>query len=105
MPGKSRHGKGKHSQHSKKSKVLRRQGTPAAIPQATATTVEIPKQATSTAASPIPKAANLLPKAANMASAKTAVNPYPYITSELRRIAILAGIIIVILIILSIILS
>jgi hypothetical protein len=94
MPGKSRHGKGKH--YSKKSKVLRRQGTAAATPQATASMTEIPKQAT-------PATAPLVKTAA--ASAKTAANLYPYITSELRRIAILAGIIIVILIVLSIVLS
>jgi hypothetical protein len=94
MPGKSRHGKGKH--YSKKSKVLRRQGTAAAMPQATASMPEIPKQATSVA-TPLVKAA--------VASGKTATNLYPYITSELRRIAILAGIIIVILIVLSIVLS
>ena len=98
MPGKSRHGKGKHSQHSKKSKVLRRQGTMAAMPPATATTTEIPKQVASMTAPPVPRAATATPT-------KTATNQYPYITSELRRIAILAGIIIVILIILSITLS
>ena len=93
MPGKSRHGKGKH--YSKKSKVLRRQGASPAMPQATASIPEIPKQAISVA-TPLVKA--------TAASAKTA-NLYPYITSELRRIAILAGIIIIILIVLAIILS
>lgn len=96
MPGKSRHGKGKH--YSKKSKALRRQGTTPAVPQATASIPEIPKQV-------IPVAASTVRKAANAATAKTAVNLYPYITSELKRIAILAGIIIVILIVLSIVLS
>jgi len=97
MPGKSRHGKGKHSRYSKKSKALRRQGiTP--VPQATSNMPDVPKQMTPTSAMPVLKAATIAP-------GKTAANQYPYITSELRRIAILAGIIVVILIVLSIVLS
>jgi len=98
MPGKSRHSKGKHSHSSKKSKALQRQGTTAAMPHATGTTPEMQKQVAILATSPGLKAATATP-------AKTATNQYPYITSELRRIAILAGIIIVILIVLSITLS
>jgi hypothetical protein len=100
MPGKSRHGKGKHPHYSKKSKALRRQGTPATaatVSQAAAGTSEITRPVAPMSAPPAPKAA--------MPTAKAAVNPYPFITSELRRIAILGGIIIVILVVLSIVLS
>jgi hypothetical protein len=97
MPGKSRHGKGKHFHYSKKSKALRRQGAAATVSQATAGTPEIPRPAAPAAVPATPKAA--------VSTAKATVNPYPYIASELRRIAILGGIIIVILIVLSIVLS
>ena len=97
MPGKSRHGKGKHPHYSKKSKALRRQGT-TAMPQAAAGMPDIPKQAAPVTAPPVPRTTAVAP-------AKTTINQYPYITSELRRIAILAGIIIIILIVLSITLS
>jgi hypothetical protein len=98
MPGKSRHGKGKHPHNSKKSKTLRRQATAPMMSQATAGMPETPIRAAPAAIAPGPKAAG-------MATAKAGVNPYPYITSELRRIAVLAGIIIVILVVLSIVLS
>jgi hypothetical protein len=97
MPGKSRHSKGKHPHYSKRSKALRRQATATAATQATAGMPESLQQAASAATAPVPKAAS--------STAKTAEIQYPYITSELRRIAILAGIIIVILVVLSIVLS
>ncbi len=99
MP-KSRHSRGKHPHYSKKSKALRRQGTPgtaATVSQATAAMPEIPRPVA-------PGAAPLVSKA-SVPTAKAAVNLYPYITSELRRIALLGGIIIVILVVLSVVLS
>jgi hypothetical protein len=98
MPGKSRHGKGKHHHQSKKSKALRRQGTAAATPAATGTTAAAPP-----AAAP-PVKVTPSPKAAGT-PAKPAVIEYPYAIDELKRIGILAGIAIVILFILSFIVS
>ncbi len=98
MSGKSRHGKSKRFHYSKKSKALRRQEAAAAISPATAGTPEIPRPLLAPTTTPtVPKAA--------ITTAKGTVNPYPYITSELRRIAILGGIIIVILIVLSVVLT
>lgn len=94
MPGKSRHGKGKHPHHSKKSKAKQRHGaialqqpTVAETPQPVATIITPPSLKT-----PAPPA-------------KSRIAQYPYITTELRRIGILAGIILVILIVLALVLS
>jgi hypothetical protein len=101
MPGKSRHGKGKHPHYSKKGKIRQRQvsaGTPqpagAGLPQPAA--ASIPKPAAPATAPRAPKA-SVSPAAAAIAYSSNVV-------SELKRIGILTGIIIVILIILSIVL-
>ena len=93
MPGKSRHGKGKH--YSKKSKTMMRQGTAPAVSSASAAAPEATRPAAP--AAPAPRAA--------IATSRVIGNPYPFIASELRRIGVLAGIIIVILVVLSIILT
>ncbi len=94
MPGKSRrHGKGKHPHHSKKSKAIQHKEA-AALQQTAATSV--PGQAAAIDTTPLPKVA--------ATPAKTRTLQYPYITGELRRIGILAGIILVILIILAVVL-
>ena len=93
MPGKSQHGKRKYPHHSKKSKAIQRQES-AALQQPAATSA--PRQAAAIDTTPLPKATAAL--------AKTRTLQYPYITGELRRIGILAGIILVILIILAIVL-
>jgi len=92
MPGKSRHGKGKHPHHSKKSKAIQRRQAGVIQQQ--------PDSATAAPAAPVQPAP--VPTAAATPKVRTA--QYPYITSELRRIGILAGIILVILIVLSIVL-
>ena len=92
MPGKSRHGKGKHPHHSKKSKAIKRQAGNLLQQQATAVT---PKPAAPAEVSPAPKAA---------APAAVTAPRYPYVTGELKRTGILAGIVIVVLIVLSIVL-
>ncbi len=93
MPGKSRHGKGKHPHHSKKRRAIRRQASaPLQQPASVA-----PKPAASAKAEPAPKPA---------AMTDTATMPRNlYIIDELKRIGILAGIIIVILIVLAIVLG
>jgi hypothetical protein len=98
MSGNSRHGKGRRFHYSKKSKALRRQGTAPGVSPATAGMPEVSRPA---AAATTP----LVPKAAAISKAKTTENPYPYIASELRRIAILGGIIIIILVVLVVVLT
>jgi len=94
MPSKSRHAKGKHPHHSKKSKAIQRQGAMALQQHKVA---EEPMQAATIDTIPSPKATT--------APVKTKALQYPYITGELRRIGILAGILLVILIILAVVLS
>jgi hypothetical protein len=94
MPGKSRHGKGKHGHISKKSRARQRQGiTP--LSQTAADNIPQPAVTTSTPSSPKIPAPPTRLKAVQ----------YPYITTELRRIGILAGIILVILVVLALVLS
>jgi hypothetical protein len=93
MPSKSRAGKGKHPHQSKKSKAIRRQEATRIQPHKT---VDSPQPA-AVATKPAAEAASTLEK--------TRTIQYPFIVSELRRIGILAGIILVILIILALILS
>ena len=94
MTGKSRHGKGNHPSRSKRRKgkqhfsaaVIQQQATtethePVALPRATAPAASVPAQ---------------MPK-------PTPVQ-YPYILAELRRIGILAGIILAILVVLALVL-
>lgn len=87
MPGKSRHGKGKRYQYSKKHKNTPRQNTAAAPVAATAAAT---KPVTPAQTAPVGKAA--------AAPASVITNQYAYIPGDLRRIGILTGIIIVILI-------
>ncbi len=93
MPGKSRHGKGKHPHHSKKSKAMMRQASTPLNQQATAVA---PKPVESVKAPTVPKS--------NAALEANATLRYPYVTGELKKIGILAVIIIVALIVLSIVL-
>jgi hypothetical protein len=104
MPGKSRHGKGKHRHQSKKSKAMQRQRTLVATPATPATPVAT---GTSAAAPPAaaPSARATPPIKTVRATAKTAAIDYTYVIGELKRIGILAGIAIVILFILSIFIS
>ena len=96
MPGKSRHGKGKHPHRSKKSKAIQRQETRASQRNAALDTRPI------AAATDIDKTATPKP---TVTSEKTKTIQYPFIAGELRRIGILAGIILIILIILALVLS
>lgn len=94
MPGKSRHAKGKHPHHSKKSKIKQRQATMSFQQHVTA---EAPKQKIY-----VDKSS---PTAVTASPVKVRTALYPYITGELRRIGILAVIILVILIVLALVLS
>ena len=89
MPGKSRHGKGK------KKRAKQRPAIAAVQQQAVA---QSPKAA-APAATPAPSVRMSTPPP------KTTVVRYPYITAELRRIGILAGIMFAILIVLAVVLS
>jgi len=93
MPGKSRHGKGKRHQYSKKRNIPR-QNT---VAQPMAATAVAPKPAATVPTAPVGKAA------ASTASVKA--NHYAYVLGDLRRIGLLTGIIIVILFVLYFVLS
>jgi hypothetical protein len=98
MPGKSRRGKGKHPHYSKKSKIRQRQ-VGAGLPQPTG--AGLPQQAAASVPQP---AAPVSARPVSKAAATTATIQYP-IVSELKRIGILTGIIIIILVILYIVLT
>jgi hypothetical protein len=94
MPAKSKHGKGKHPRHSRKSKAIQRQAAPAVKQEVQAGTAIPPVAADATPA---------LKAKAEPAKTKTIQNPF--IVSELRNIGILAGIILVVLVLLAVFLS
>ena len=97
MPGKLRHGKAKY--HTKKSKAKQRSTT---LPSQQAVVMS-PKPAVATSVSaPLEKVRTT--EKTRTAAVSGAVR-YPYITAELKRIGILAGIILVILIVLALVLS
>jgi hypothetical protein len=95
MSGKSRHSHGKHSSHGKKKKMKLRQQLLASQPSPAAVPAEAP----------------VSPPEAPVAEVKKSVSPppimakYPYIFTELRRIGILGGVMLVILIALALILT
>lgn len=99
MPHKSRHGRGKHPHSRKRSKIRQMQAVAGSPPQTTNGIAQpsVPAGVAPTPKSPMPKAA-ALPAAAMPAH-------YEYVNSDLKRIAILTGIIFVILIVLYFILS
>ncbi len=95
MPGKSRHGKGKHFSQGKKKKDRRSPLGVVAQRQVVTEThkpVAPPKVVAPSASAPVPM------------PVLTAVR-YPYILTELRRIGILAGVMLVILVVLVLVLS
>ncbi len=95
MTGKSQRHKGKHSAHSKKSKAIERSNAPAPhqpIVTQISRPVVTPDVSSRRAA-----------KTASLTASKTV--RYPFITAELKRIGILAGIIVAILIVLALVLS
>jgi hypothetical protein len=93
MPGKSRHGKGKHARTSKKSRAKQRHGVALQQPAV----AEAPLPAVTTGAPPPPRAP--------APPARLKADQYTYVTTELRRIGILAGIILAILVVLALVLS
>ena len=93
MPGKSRQQKSKHPHHSRKSKAIQRQATIGSRQ----TPEETLRPVVSATPPPTPKAES------TPAPAKTI--SYPYVAGELRRIGILTGIVLIVLIILSIVLT
>ena len=88
MSGKSRHSRGKHSLHGKKNKMKLRQPMLASQPSPAAVPAEAPVAETKKSILPPPIMAK-----------------YPYIFGELRRIGILGGVMLVILIALALILT
>jgi len=93
MSGKSRHSRRKRFSQNKKRKG--RQSSPGAV---------VPQQAGIQTDEPAAPAQVAAPSASAPVPAPTAAQ-YPYILAELRRIGILAGIVLVILIVLALVLS
>ena len=93
MPGKSRHGKGKHPVRSKRRRSGR-SAVAAQQPPVSQTYEPVPK----------PEVSAPLPSTPTPSAAVSAIR-YPYIITELRRIGILAGITLVILVVLALVLS
>jgi hypothetical protein len=105
MPGKGKR-KGKHPQ-SKKSKAIIRHINPAAAAEAPKASPAAPApaaQATAAPAAPRPAAQRPARPASGKAPAdmRATVARYPHFVPELKRIGILAAIIVVILIVLSV---
>ena len=94
MSGKSQHGKGKHPPQSKKGKAKQRA---AAMASQQRVVSQIPEPAAPTTVT--------TPSIKVPAAVSRSAQRYSYVTVELRRIGILAGIIIVILIVLALVLS
>ncbi len=95
MPSKSRHGKGKRFSQGKKRKGRR---SPLGVVAQRQTDIQIDKPVAS------PKVAAPLASAPTPTPVLTAVR-YPYILTELRRIGILAGVMLAILVVLVLVLS
>lgn len=95
MPGKSRRSRGKYSIQSKKKKGRPRRPTMLAQQPAAA---QVPEAASSPQV-PVPSVEVPTPMA------KPALVRYPYIATELRTIAILAGVMLIVLIVLALVLS
>jgi len=95
MPGKSRHGKGKQPVRSKRRSSGH--GSSAIVAQQ-------PPVSQAYEAVPQPEVSTPLPTTPASSAAVSTVH-YPYITTELRRIGILAGITLVILVVLALVLS
>ena len=95
MPEKSRHGKGRQPSKSKRRREKQRYTATASQQQVVA---QIPKPA-------IPTGVSAPPASIKTPSTAPPVAQYPYITAELQRIGIMAGITLVILIVLALVLS
>ncbi len=94
MPGKSRHGKGKHSLSSRKKKDrLIRSAMPVQQPAVTQTSEPISRPSVSTTLA-----------SASTPMAKLAAVRHRYVATELRTIGILIGIMLIILIVLALVL-
>ncbi len=93
MPGKPRQKKSKHLHHSRKSKAIQRRATVGSRQNP----VETSRPVVPIVPSPAPKAESI-PVPSKTIS-------YPYVSGELRRIGILTGIVLIILIILSVVLT
>ena len=96
MPDKSQHGKGKHHSQSKKRREKQRYTTTIAHqPIAAQTSKPTVPTGMSTPSASI----------STLLRAHSVIAQHPHITTELRRIGILAGIILAILIVLALVLS
>lgn len=93
MPKKSRHGKGRRPQY--RNNIRQQQGASQAIQNAVAAP-----------GTPAPAAAKIpAPSKGQSGSTAATAAQYPYFTSELKKIGIISGIIIIILVILAVVLT
>ena len=97
MAGKLSHGKGKHHPQSKKSKAKQRQTDFAVRPQVAAPVAPAHEQAAP--AVPVP------PAKARAKPVQPIQTQYSNVTAELKRIGILSGIILAILVVLALVLQ
>jgi hypothetical protein len=99
MPGKSKRGKGKRPQN--RNRV--RQPISPSSATTTGTTAPVAAAAVNNASVPsrVPKGAAAKVMAKNMVYNGATAEQYPFFTSELKRIAVITGVILVILIILA----
>jgi len=98
MPGKSKHGKGRRAQFRNKPRQPQAAAPVAASPAAPA----MPASAVKPEAKPVAKPVTT---AKTQAAKVAAAAEYPYIGSELKKIAIITGIIVVAIIVLTFILK
>jgi hypothetical protein len=104
MPGKAKR-KGKHPQ-SKKSKAILRQGTsPGTAVDDTVPEPAAPAAAAVRTAPERPAGARPAARAKSAANLVASAERYPFYIAELKRIGVLAAVIIVVLVVLSVVLS
>ena len=96
MAGKLQHGRGKHPARSKKAKAKQRTAVMASSGQSVV--ARMPEPAVLSHVSAPPASRRILPTTSRAPR-------YPYITAELKRIGIVAGIILAILVVLALVLS
>jgi hypothetical protein len=104
MP-KSRRGKGKHFHYSKKSKAMRRQGMTATGAMVSSATNDIPETPVHQSPRPVTPAVNPPVMKSTGSGARVMANPDPYLIGEIKRIAVIVGIVVVVLVVLSFVLS
>jgi hypothetical protein len=95
MPAKSRHGKGKRPQTRNRAAKPQTAGVNQAAATAPAASVPAPAKAVATKAVPAKSATKVV------AYTPASTTEYPFFSSELKRITVITGVIVVILVVLA----